>query len=101
VFLDAADVVLAKRRISDIATMLHLRHAILCFFVHEHVSYVAFSPTHLYVYMYVYILFLIFRLQPRNLQTHFDEHRVGHPLQLSYDSSRRRYLLPKVFDIFI
>jgi len=30
VFLDAADVVLAKRRIGDVATMLHLRYAILC-----------------------------------------------------------------------
>jgi cation transport ATPase len=29
VFLDAADVVLAKRRISDVATMLHLRYQFL------------------------------------------------------------------------
>jgi hypothetical protein len=34
VFLDAADVVLAKRRISDIATMLHLRYAVLRFYAH-------------------------------------------------------------------
>ncbi len=33
-FLDAADVVLAKRRISDVATMLHLRHAIYFYCVH-------------------------------------------------------------------
>jgi hypothetical protein len=35
-------------------------------------------------------------LQPRHLQTHFDEHRVGHPVQLSHDPPRRWCVLPKV-----
>jgi hypothetical protein len=35
-------------------------------------------------------------LQPRNFQTHFDEHRVGHPVQLSHDPPRRWHVLPKV-----
>jgi hypothetical protein len=82
VFLDAADVVLAKRRISDVATMLHLRQDV---FVFMHLNILTDSPCFYPPY-----------LQPRNFQTHFDEHRVGHPVQLSHDPPRRWHVLPKV-----
>ena len=38
-------------------------------------------------------------LQPCDLQAHFDEHCLGHPLQLSHDTPRRWLFLPKVWII--
>ena len=89
VFLDAADVVLAKRRISDVATMLHLRYAVICLcYGYARIYACARTPQDLPLTSF---------LQPRDLQAHLDEYCVGHPLQRFYDPPSCWCFIPKVF----